>query len=157
MPQLDVSTYPSQLFWLAVSFLTFYLILHYFIVPRFQRIFENRTHTLDTLTQQASHDREEAELLLNEYEQTLADARIEAHNRFKSVFDEVTAKNAKRQSEVLERISSRLREHEQQLYRERLDARKDLDDMVIDVSAAILKKTTGKIYSAPSLKSKLSA
>ena len=157
MPQLDVSTYPSQLFWLAVSFLSLYLILHFFIVPRFQRIFENRTHSIDTLTQQASRDREEAELLLNEYEQTLAEARIEAHNRFKSVFDEVTATNTKKQSEVLERISSRLREHEQQLYRERLDARKDLESMIVDVTATILKKTTGKIYSAPSLKSKLSS
>ena len=34
MPQLDFSVFPSQLFWLAVSFFTMLFVMSKFIIPK---------------------------------------------------------------------------------------------------------------------------
>jgi len=155
MPQLDVASYPSQLFWLVVSFLILYGILQFFIVPRFSKIFEKRAEFIDILAQKASRDREEAELLLNEYERILAEARIEAHGRFQSVFDEVSAHISKKQTEILEHIAEKIRLHEQDIYRERIHARKDMDTAIADVTAWILTKMTGKAFAPKTILEKM--
>ena len=42
MPQLEISTFPSQIFWLVVSFLILYIIMAKVIVPRISSVIKNR-------------------------------------------------------------------------------------------------------------------
>ena len=42
MPQLEISTFPSQIFWLVISFLLLYLILSRIIVPRIASVLKDR-------------------------------------------------------------------------------------------------------------------
>jgi F-type H+-transporting ATPase subunit b len=63
MPQLDVSTYPGQLFWLFVSFFLLWFVLHVWLVPRFSRIFEKRRKHIEQLLAKASTLQTHAEIL----------------------------------------------------------------------------------------------
>ncbi len=42
MPQLDVSTYPNQIFWILVGFLLLYGLVELFILPGVRSIFRSR-------------------------------------------------------------------------------------------------------------------
>lgn len=54
LPQLEVSTYASQIFWLVVVFLFFYIVSAKFISPVADAIFKNRRVNIDENVQSAS-------------------------------------------------------------------------------------------------------
>lgn len=58
MPQLDVTTYTSQLFWLLICFSFLYLTLKYQIIPKLEQIRQNRWNHIEGA-------QEEAKLLKN--------------------------------------------------------------------------------------------
>ena len=42
LPQLDFSTYPTQVFWLVVSFAILYLLMSQVAIPRISEVLEGR-------------------------------------------------------------------------------------------------------------------
>jgi F-type H+-transporting ATPase subunit b len=79
MPQLDFSSFPNQIFWLAVTLVAIYLILSRVALPRIGGILAERQGTI-TNDIAAAEDLKakalEAEAI---YNQALADARTAAH------------------------------------------------------------------------------
>ena len=42
MPQLEITTFPSQIFWILITFLMLYLILSKFIIPKISFVIKKR-------------------------------------------------------------------------------------------------------------------
>lgn len=53
MPQLDVTTYTSQLFWLFICFSFLYLMLKYQIIPKLEQIRQNRWNHIEGAQEEA--------------------------------------------------------------------------------------------------------
>ncbi|ALA61330.1 ATP F0F1 synthase subunit B' [Rickettsia amblyommatis] len=52
MPQFDIATYYSQIFWLIVTFSLLYIFVYKFITPKAEEIFNNRqTNIQDNIAQ----------------------------------------------------------------------------------------------------------
>ena len=151
MPQLDTSTFPSQLFWLGVCFLALYIILSYIAVPKITYVLENREQVLEEKINKASAYREQAEDLLADYEATLAKARETAHQQYKSASRTMAAEIAQKQKDFLDKLNDKLHLAEQDLYRARLEASQEIKSVAIDVASTILKKLTGHTYSPEDL------
>jgi len=80
LPQLDLSTWMSQIFWLVVIFGILYFVLAKFILPKLGNgLAERSDHIADDLDAAArfQRDAEEAE---KAYTHALADTRAKAHN-----------------------------------------------------------------------------
>ncbi len=153
MPQLDVTTFSSQLFWLALSFAILYLILSRIALPKVAQIYEGRQATIGEKLSQASRYQEQAEELLTAYEAKLASARIEAHARYQSGVASVTTELARKQRHFHEALQARLRLEEHALHQEALGVRKDIQKASLDVAAALLKKLTSHAYAPKDLTS----
>ncbi len=151
MPQLDTSTFPSQLFWLAVCFLALYLILSYIAVPKITRVLETREEKIEAQINQASLYREQAESLLADYEKILADAKDQAHRYYKSIETAASIEIAHKQKDLMDTLHDQLRLAEQDLYRARLEASQELPSVAIEVASSILTKLIGKSYSPADL------
>ena len=151
MPQLDTSTFPSQLFWLVVCFFALYLILSYIAVPKITRVLEERGETIEAQINKASTYREQAEDLLADYEKTLAQARERAHQHSKSITAATTAAIGSKQKDFQDKLKERLHLTEQDLFRARLDASKEIKSVAAEVAVAILTKLTGVKYSPDKL------
>ncbi len=67
MPQLYVTFYCSQVFWLLAIFSCLYLIVHKFIVPLTQKILENRQSYINTTLSSAEVLRKKANDLQKQY------------------------------------------------------------------------------------------
>ena len=148
MPQLDISTFPSQLFWLFVCFLALYIILAYIAVPKITQVLEKRQDIIEEKINKASADREQAENLLADYEETLAKARNVAQQNLKSTIQITNAEIANKQKDFLDKLNERLHLVEQNLYRVKLEAASDIKFVATDIANEILLKLTGHPYSS---------
>ncbi|MBY0501822.1 MAG: hypothetical protein K2P93_07470 [Alphaproteobacteria bacterium] len=151
MPQLDISTFPSQLFWLMVCFLALYFILSFVAVPKISHVLEARQDALESKINKASTYREQAEGLLAEYESTLAQARVDAQQRYKLAITSASAQIASQQKDLLDKLNNKLHIAEQELYRTRIEVGAQMHAVAIEVAIGILKKLTGRTYSPTEL------
>lgn len=63
MPQLDFTTFPSQIFWILIGFLMVYYFVSRVVTPDLEDILKNRASHVDELLQNAKQLKEEAESL----------------------------------------------------------------------------------------------
>ena len=81
MPQLDVTTFPPQLVWLAISFLVLYLLMSRVALPRISDVLEERRRRREDNLAKAEDLEKEAEAVSQAYEAALAKSRGDAHAR----------------------------------------------------------------------------
>lgn len=78
MPQLDVTTYSNQIFWLLIALVAIYLILSRVALPRIAAILAERQGTITNDIAAAEDLKAKAQEAEAAYEKALADARAEA-------------------------------------------------------------------------------
>ena len=78
MPQLDVSTWPNQIFWLAVTLVAIYFVLTRIALPRIAAVLAERNGTMANDIAAAEELKLKAREAEAAYNQALADARAQA-------------------------------------------------------------------------------
>ena len=78
MPQLDLSTYASQAFWMVLCFSLLWLLLSIFITPNIADVLEQRKRKIDDYIRKAEKLNQQAKASLEKYEQTLNEAKAKA-------------------------------------------------------------------------------
>ena len=92
LPQLDLSTWPTQIFWLIISFSVAYLLMWRLVVPKIVSVLEERHNKMEDDLQRASkaaNDAGEARLGL---EATLAEARSKANEKTRVATEKIMKK-----------------------------------------------------------------
>ena len=79
MPQLDFSSYPPQLIWLAIVFFALYMVLSRLALPSIGGVLEQRRDRIAADLDEAVRLKEESEKALAAYEAALAEAKAKAH------------------------------------------------------------------------------
>jgi F-type H+-transporting ATPase subunit b len=144
LPQLDVHSYTSQLFWLAVFFIIVYAFMRYVGIPRVAAIVDERKAQVDRDLSTAESLRARAVVARTAYEVTMAEAHskarqllAETHERNQAILAEQTkeaAANADRHvSQAVKRIEAASHE-----------AFKSIPDMAASLAAEITAKLTGQ-------------
>lgn len=107
MPQLDFSTFPNQIFWLAVALIVIYLVLSRIALPRISSILAERQNTIAGDIAAAEDYRMKAREAEAAYDKALSEARTQAQ---KIVADmkadmqkQIDAATAKADAEIAER------------------------------------------------------
>ena len=90
-PSFDTSTYPSQVFWLAITFTILLVFLWRFVVPRIGGTINERKQRIAQELAQAEQDRREADQALAEAEARLAKLRAEAREHIRRAAQEAAA------------------------------------------------------------------
>ena len=144
MPQLDLSTWASQIFWLVVTFAILYFALSRFILPALRDTIATRSDRVADDLDSASRMQRESEEAEKAYQQSLRDARAKANNvaesTRRSVDEEIAAElsaadaEADAQAEVAE---SRIREI-------KAGALSNIDAVAADVAGTLVQELTGK-------------
>ena len=78
LPQLDVSTFPNQIFWLILALIAIYLIVTRIAQPRIGGVLSERAGTITNDLASAEEFKLKAKEAEAAYNQALADARAEA-------------------------------------------------------------------------------
>ena len=78
LPQLNITTFPSQIFWLVVTLVVLFLLLSKVALPRIASVLEERADAIADDLDAAEEFKRKAEEAEAAYEQALADARAKA-------------------------------------------------------------------------------
>src|SRR3954471_20637659 len=97
MPQLDVETFPSQLFWLAVTFVVLYVLMSWIGLPRLTAVIEARRQRREEDLARAAQLKSEAEAANAAFQRTMAEARAQAQAVLKETSDRLPAQTAGRE------------------------------------------------------------
>lgn len=120
LPQLDPSSYPTQLFWLFLVFGFLYFFFSRKVLPDISQVLENRHDRIQNDLDTAQRLKEEVEAVQDAYEGNIAKSHGDAAAILRSVEADVKTKaeeqtkrfqeNAARKSEELERNLSSARD-----------------------------------------------
>ena len=143
MPQLDISTWPPQLFWLAVTFLALYFVISRVAIPRTGGVIALRKSTIDGDLAKAKNLKDETENAVRSYEAALADAKAKAQaiaieNRNK-LNVEIEAERAKLDAALGAKIATA----EKKVAASRDKALEDISAMAADIASDIVQQLTG--------------
>lgn len=100
LPQFDPSSFPSQLFWLAVTFGFLYWIMASMVLPRLGGTIEERRDRIADDFDQAAEFKRQAEEAERGYNQSLADAKAKSQAIAAEKRAEIDAEIAKMQAEA---------------------------------------------------------
>src|SRR6266481_6468780 len=143
MPQLDVSTFPSQIFWLAVFFVVLYLLMSRVALPKIEKIVEERRNRVDSDLDKAGQMKSEAEAVIAAYEKALLDARHQAQLTMKETSDRMSAIAAERQRQASAVIAERTAVAEQRIAAAKSSAMANLRAVAVEVARAAAAKLVG--------------
>jgi F-type H+-transporting ATPase subunit b len=143
MPQLDLSTFPSQIFWLAVFFVVLYALMAKLAIPRIERVVEGRRNRIESDLDKAGQMKSEAEAVIAAYEKALADARHQAQLTMKETGDRLGALAAERQRQAGAVIAERTAVAEKRIAAAKSAALGDLRGIAIDVARAAAARLVG--------------
>ena len=85
MPQLDISTFAPQLFWLAVIFVALYIVMKTVALPQVGRAIEARRQRREEDLARAARLKAEADAANEAYQKLLATARAEAQATLREI------------------------------------------------------------------------
>ncbi|WPY00321.1 ATP synthase subunit b' [Candidatus Trichorickettsia mobilis] len=80
MPQFDISTYSSQIFWLAIIFSCLYLVISKIIAPTSEKILANRQQILDEYANSALTDAENVKRIQKNYDNSFKQILLATEN-----------------------------------------------------------------------------
>ena len=143
MPQLDVSTFVPQLFWLAITFGILLLLMWKIGLPRVGGLLEARRKRIDDDLARAAQLKDEAEAALAAYQQTLAAARAQAQAAVKETTDRLAAEAAERQRQLGESLAQQVAAAERDIAGAKERALADMRAIAVDVARSVTEKVTG--------------
>ena len=112
MPQLDPSTFATQLVWLIITFVILYLILWKSALPRIASILQDRQERIDDDLEKAEKLKKEAEIALEDYQRIVSDGRRKAQEITREASQKMAIETTQRQNTLTEKLAKNANEAE---------------------------------------------
>jgi len=143
MPQLDVTTFPTQLFWLAVIFVVLLVVMARIGLPRVRGVLDTRAAKIDGDLGAAADARGRTETLLAEYERSLAAARAEAQSTVRGMVETLSKEQARREHELMEQLAVEARSAEARIATAKRDALANVRQIAVEAAQAATARLVG--------------
>ena len=143
LPQLDISTWPTQLFWLVVTFIIAYILMSRLVTPKIGSVLENRTATITRDLDSAKAADAEAKATFDAYEKSLADAREAAATQAAAAMAEAKANAQAAEDELSKKLNRKVKTAETKLATMRAEAMENLEDIAADAAGQAVKQLAG--------------
>lgn len=139
MPQLDVETFPNQIFWLVLTLVAIFMILNRVALPRIAAVLAERQGTITNDIATAEDLRNKAKEAEAQYDKALADARAEAGRIAQAARDEIQADLDAAIAKADEEIAARTAESEKEIAAIRDEASASVREVARDAAAEIVR------------------
>lgn len=143
MPQFDFSTFPSQIFWLAVTITALFFLLNKMVVPRVSGILTEREDKISGDLSKAEELKAETEEAIATYEKALAEARAQAQEVMKETADAISKMSEEKNAEVSARLATQIQEGEKKIQQAKSEAMGDIRSIVEQTAVAAVDKLAG--------------
>ena len=142
LPQLDITTWPSQLFWLVVTFVIGYFLISLLVAPSISSVLENRSAKISDDLEAAKRAQDNAKDVYNYYEETLREARSLAAIATAKALEEAKAETASHNTAINKKLAASAKKAETRLSEVRDEALSSLEDLATETSQKIIAELT---------------
>lgn len=143
MPQLDLSTFPSQIFWLMVCFGILFFAIVTFLAPNMGKSLEKRQEKLNSLKEEAERLLKEAQHLSQNNETTMETAHKEAASKLQKIVSELNNFKDQKLLEFEGKSHHKLQEIHQNLIQQKNIILNDTDKLIAHLAHDIFVRITG--------------
>ncbi len=148
-PPLDPSTFAPQLVWLAITFVTLYIIMARVALPRISTVLEERRDRIASDLDQAEQLKQQTEQAIAAYEEALTQARNKAIGIAQETRDALTGEVEAEKLEVEKQIAEKTIEAEKRIQDAKTAALTHVNEVAGDVAQSIVQELIGgKLTSA---------
>lgn len=147
LPQLAVETFPGQLFWLALTFLTLLVLSSYVILPRIGRVLSERAGRISGDIAAAALAKGEADHALQAYETALGEARARGRATADETRNAVRAEIEKRRAEAEASLKDQTAAAESRIATIKSEAMANVRNVAAESAAAIVERLSGDAVS----------
>jgi F-type H+-transporting ATPase subunit b len=143
-PPFQTENFPSQLVWLALTFILLYVLMSRVALPRIGSIIEDRAKRIADDLAAAERLKEQSDAANATYEKSLADARARAQGIASATREQQAA-----EADVInKRLEAQLRERmaaaEQSIAATRTGAMSNVGGIAAEIAAAIVERLIGQ-------------
>jgi F-type H+-transporting ATPase subunit b len=142
-PPFDASTYPSQLFWLALTFGFLFWFMSKVIVPRIGGILEMRQDRIAQDLDKAHELKSEADEAIAAYEQELAEAKASANEIGNKARDQAKAAAEAERQKIEKKLGEQLAEAEARIGDIRDKAMADVGAIAAETTQSVVAQLIG--------------
>lgn len=132
MPQLEIATYASQIFWLAVIFVMLYIYLSRSSLPVIREVLQNRQSRIAGDLKKAETLKQDAEAASEDFTSVIAASRQRAHALIGDAKAKIAAEEAARNAKIDQNFAHQNKEAEIRV----VVLRKEATEKLIPVAAA---------------------
>lgn len=143
VPQFDPSSFPSQLFWLAISFAVLYILMAKIALPRIGFVVEQRAGKIEQDVEAAKAAATEASTLQSGYESALNTARGSAREQLSAATAAAIATQTETLAKQNAELVARLQTAETAIQAARQAAMASITPTAVAAATATLHKLTG--------------
>lgn len=143
MPQLDTTTWPPQLFWLAVTFIALYIVISRVVIPRTGGAIAMRKATVEGDLAQAQKLKAETDKAVHAYEATLAEARVKAHAIAQANRDKLAAETDAERAKLDQALGAKIAEAEKKIAASKMKALGDVRAVAAELATSIVAELIG--------------
>ena len=144
MPQLDISLWPPQLVWLAISFALLYFIVSRIIIPRTGGvILQRKTHIAADLAS-AEKDKVDSQNALKSYEASLAAARAKAADVSIIARTKLNTETDAARTKIDAELAAKSVDSDKMIALSKSKALANIDEVAADIAAMIVDLLTGE-------------
>lgn len=157
MPQFDPTVFPTQLFWLVVTFTVLFFVLSRWALPKVASVLDARQTKIDDDLDRAAASKGEAEDALAEYEKSLADGTAKAQGLLRDAADDMAAETARHHGELAEKLAGDFKVAEARIDEAKQAAVANVAQVAAEVAQAATRRLIGLDVDAAAAESSVKA
>lgn len=150
-PPFQAETFASQLFWLAITFATLYLMASRLILPRIGGIIEARSKRIENDLAEAQRLQAEADAANTAYEKALAEARARAQALANATREQQAAEAERNRKALEQRLNAKLAEAEKAIAATKTAAMGNVRGIAVEAASVIVERLIGAAPSGPAV------
>lgn len=143
LPQLDFSTYASQIFWMFIAFGVLYVFFAKKTIPDVSGVIESRRAQIEGDLDNAERLKEDAEKAQAAYEAALADAREKASSLFRQAEENIKSSTAKRSEDFKAKSAKKIEATEKAVENAKNAALADTHIIAAEIASMAAQKIVG--------------
>ena len=147
MPQFNIETFPSQLFWLIITFVILYLIINFLILPRIRSNLRLRKNKISNDLERAELIKTQIEKISKEYDEKITKSKNRSNDTIKNAIEKANDEFTSQLNNVKKKISKKIFDAEKETLEYKNSLSNEISDISKEVSLLLIKKILGKSLS----------
>jgi len=142
-PPFESKNFPSQLVWLALSFVVLYVLLSKVVLPRVASILEARKRRIETDLAEAARAKSDSDAALSPARARALIETASAQALAAKTHQELAAQSEARRKELEAGLNAKLADAEKKIEATKANAMKNVSGIAADAAASIVERLTG--------------